>query len=325
MTGEHILVVDDDENLRYLMSLTLKREGYRVDTAQNGADALEKIQTAGADSYHVLVTDQMMPVLGGIELLKKAKELDPFLEVIIITAAGTLRSAISALRGSGAFDYLLKPIASMSQLLDPVKNACAHRKLLLEHKSLQDQVQIEAQRLKSVIACSGHAILFGDEQDILKIANPEAQNLFGRSDLVGQPAQNCLPPPLLSLFKDWKAMGQSSPVSQEIIWEGDIVMMVNFTPVSEDKTTTQGWVLTLRDMTPLRDFDRLKTEIMNSLTDHIQQPLAQSTNYLSELNQLTADYPQLAGLVNQLMQTCRQVENRVEELRRQIQTNFTER
>jgi len=324
MANEPILVVDDDENLRYLMSVTLKRAGYRVDSAGNGAEALDKIQSAKEDPYNVLVTDQMMPIMGGIELLKKAKESDPHLEVIVITAAGTLKAAISALKESGAFDYLLKPIESMNQLTNAVENASAHRKLLLEHEWLQNQAQIEAQRLKSVVACAGDAILSGSEEDIIKIANPAAEALLKRPNLVGEKAQDCLPQVLVSILNDWKAGGGSAPAVLEINWEGDTVQKITLIAVSEEKNRPQGWVMTLRDITHLKDLDRFKTKMLADVVDQIQPPLSQAMNAISELSALTAKDAQLANLVNQLEKTCDHVQNWVEELRGMIQTNPAE-
>ena len=324
MINESVLVVDDDQNLRYLMSITLKRAGYQVVTAENGAEALKKIKLQEDDPFSVLITDQMMPVMDGIELLKKAKEFDPYLEVIVITAAGTLKTAISALKENGAFDYLLKPLESMSQLTNTVNNASAHRKLLLEREQLQNQIQADAQRLHSVVATSGDAILFGSNEDILKIVNPAAEALLGQTGLVGKKAQNYLPQALVSALNDWKAMGKDFPVVLEITWNDGSVQMVSLTPISEDIDHLQGWIMRLRDITHLKQLDKLRTKMLTDVANKIQTPLAQAMNTLFELNLLAVKDKQLAGLVSRLTQTWDRIQKWADELLKLIQIDSTE-
>ncbi len=109
---EKVIVADDDEALLRLMVSHLQRRGYQVESAQDGLEAFETIRTNGP--FAVLVTDLMMPSMSGLELLRESRKLDPWLEVIVITAAGTLESAISAMREDGAYDYLTKPLGMIS-------------------------------------------------------------------------------------------------------------------------------------------------------------------------------------------------------------------
>ncbi len=141
-TKLRILVTDDEEELTVLMGLSLRKAGFDVDTALDGQEALEKIKNAIAEDnpFIVLVTDQMMPGMNGQELLRKAREIDNTLEVIMVTAAGSLKSAITAMREDGAYDYLLKPLESMRQLNMAVERAAAHRELLKDRQGLQQRI-----------------------------------------------------------------------------------------------------------------------------------------------------------------------------------------
>ena len=99
------LVVDDEANLRKVLAAMLKREGYDVAMAENGVQAMAELAKNGAD---VVVTDQVMPQMGGLELLRAVLAEDPDLPVIMITAHGTVDSAVEAIK-LGAFDYITKP------------------------------------------------------------------------------------------------------------------------------------------------------------------------------------------------------------------------
>jgi two-component system, NtrC family, response regulator AtoC len=99
------LVVDDEQNLRKILAAMLKREGYEVSVAENGVQGLADLRKNGAD---VVVTDQVMPQMGGLELLKAVLAEFPDVPVIVITAHGTVDSAVEAIK-LGAFDYITKP------------------------------------------------------------------------------------------------------------------------------------------------------------------------------------------------------------------------
>lgn len=104
----NILVVDDEEMLRGLLVKILTKEGYRVDTAIDGEDALEKL---GQNPYSLLISDIKMPRLNGLELLKIVREKFPALGVIIMTAYGDSFSVKDALL-LGADEYITKPFKS---------------------------------------------------------------------------------------------------------------------------------------------------------------------------------------------------------------------
>jgi nitrogen regulation protein NR(I) len=101
----HVLIVDDELNIRRVLAAMLKREGYDVTTAADGEQALAVLQKT---PVHVVVTDLVMPRLGGLDLLRRASTDFPDVPVIVITAHGTVDSAVQALK-AGAFDYITKP------------------------------------------------------------------------------------------------------------------------------------------------------------------------------------------------------------------------
>ncbi len=101
----HVLIVDDELNIRRVLAAMLAREGYEVTTAADGEQALAVLHKT---PVHVVVTDLVMPRLGGMELLGRVAADFPDVPVIVITAHGTVDSAVQALK-AGAFDYITKP------------------------------------------------------------------------------------------------------------------------------------------------------------------------------------------------------------------------
>jgi two-component system response regulator AtoC len=102
---KRVLIVDDEPSIRKVLQAHLQRDGYAVDTAVDGGEGIEKLQEG---LFHAVVTDLQMPGLGGLELLAWCRQNQPGLPVIIITAFGSVGSAVEAIK-LGAHDYLTKP------------------------------------------------------------------------------------------------------------------------------------------------------------------------------------------------------------------------
>lgn len=130
-----ILVVDDEEIIRDSIYYVLEKEGYIVEKAENGKAAYDILVN---NHFELVITDIEMPVMKGTELLEKIKTLDVQTSVIIITAFGSLDTAITALR-NGASDYILKPV-EFDELLIKVKRLIENKDLLLENRVLREEI-----------------------------------------------------------------------------------------------------------------------------------------------------------------------------------------
>ena len=117
-----VLIADDEANLRKVLRALLEREGYKAVGVSDGPAALEAIQAGGVD---ILITDLRMPTMTGLDLLQAVKTFDPALPVILITAHGSVDTAVSALK-LGAFDYITKPF-DKDELKLAVRKAAAVR------------------------------------------------------------------------------------------------------------------------------------------------------------------------------------------------------
>src|SRR5688500_1085712 len=130
-----LLVADDDPGLRESLERTLSREGYRVVLAPDGQAALERLQGGGVD---LIVTDLKMPGLTGLELLRAAKAIAPDIDVILLTAFGTVEEAVKAMK-DGAYDFLTKPFRR-EQLLKLIDKALERRDLIEKNRALQQRL-----------------------------------------------------------------------------------------------------------------------------------------------------------------------------------------
>jgi two-component system response regulator (stage 0 sporulation protein F) len=101
-----ILVVDDEENAREGLSKILSKEGYRVETAANGKEAIDSLKS---QRYDLVITDMRMPLMDGFEVLREIKKMDENIGVIMITAYGEVESYLEAMN-MGAFEYINKPV-----------------------------------------------------------------------------------------------------------------------------------------------------------------------------------------------------------------------
>ena len=134
--AQRVLVVDDEPDMVENCARILKRAGLQCLTATDPRRALALVETERPD---LLLTDVKMPGMDGLELLRRARELDPALPVVFITAFATIESAVAAIK-DGAFDYLPKNF-SVEQLRVAVERGLRQRELQLENRNLRDQLQ----------------------------------------------------------------------------------------------------------------------------------------------------------------------------------------
>ena len=126
-----ILIIDDEENIREVLSGILEDEGYSVDSAKDGSEGLKKAETGGFD---LIILDVWLPGMGGMEVLDKIKKTILDTEVIVISGHGNIDMAVKAVK-KGAFDFLEKPL-SLDKVITVVNNA-----LKLEHLKKENREQ----------------------------------------------------------------------------------------------------------------------------------------------------------------------------------------
>jgi len=132
---ERILVLDDEEIIRDLLRETFQKKGYKVETAMQGKEALEKINN---DRYDLLVTDLRLPDVSGMKILTTVKKKHPDLGIIMITAYGSIKNAVKAMK-QGAFDYIAKPF-NLDEMELVVEKFFKYRSLVDENQYLRSEL-----------------------------------------------------------------------------------------------------------------------------------------------------------------------------------------
>jgi len=133
--AQSILVVDDEKAIRKTLSEILSFEGFIVDEAADGAEAIKKIKE---NNYDCILCDVKMPKMDGIEVLEQTREEKPDIPFIVISGHGNIETAVDAVK-KGAFDYISKP-PDLNRLLITIRNAMDKKSLVAETKQLRKRI-----------------------------------------------------------------------------------------------------------------------------------------------------------------------------------------
>ncbi len=134
MANEKILLVDDDSEFTEVLAERMESRGLSVDTAADGATAVEKVNDS---SYDAIILDLAMPGMDGIETLKSLLKRQPELQVILLTGHATIDKGVEAVK-LGAMDFLEKP-TDIEKLIEKIKQA-KHQKMLIVENKIEDKI-----------------------------------------------------------------------------------------------------------------------------------------------------------------------------------------
>jgi len=192
MTEKTILIADDNPGVLHLLEEMIQTEGHRVILAQNGKEAVEAVETRPID---IAILDIRMPVMDGIEALKRIKEIDQTIEVLIITAFADLESLRLTIDEYGAFDYLVKPF-NIAESTNVIRNALLKQEFRdqkkIINKELQNRIvqlendfeertrQLRESQIKyKEIVENSNDVIIAIQDGKLKFANPKTLALTG--------------------------------------------------------------------------------------------------------------------------------------------------
>jgi len=134
---ERVLIADDDADFRSILVRRAQRLGLEVIEAEDGGQAIEALRQ---NSFDLILLDLWMPNFSGLEVFRVAQEIDPDLQAVVLTGSATLETAVEALR-CGVYDYLTKPLESLTELDLAISRALTHRRLVQENARLFAEVQ----------------------------------------------------------------------------------------------------------------------------------------------------------------------------------------
>jgi PAS domain S-box-containing protein len=287
----HILVVDDEKIIRDGSERILTKEGWKVETAENGEVGLGLLQRG---NFQILLLDLMMPGIRGMEVLKKVRDDYPKLIVIVITGYATIDNAVEALK-NGAYDFISKPFTP-DQLRIVVRRA--EDKLKLEHeaellrrereRSLKD-IAYEKSRTLTIINQMADGVLVTDKNGFLVLHNPAATRVFGLEK----------DPPLGKHIFDWTkskeltqmvesvlSMEGSNPpqgMTQELSWgtPPNIFFMAHAAPVRNEEGEVLGSVTIFNDVTWFKKLDQMKSDFVEMVSHELRSPLSSVRQLIS--------------------------------------------
>ncbi|MBA3012335.1 MAG: response regulator [Proteobacteria bacterium] len=275
MSANKILIVDDEEIIVRLLSMSLKSDGYETVTAFNGEQGLEVFK---AESPDIVVTDIKMPGMDGLELLKRIKEINIETEVIIVTGHGDIDSTITALQ-FGASDFINKPVRdeALAIALERAKAKIHIRERLEEYtKNLEIKIAEATREIRRksnfqrlLIHSSNDAIVAFDQDWKIVVYNPAAASIFGEkpSDVRNKMTiQDLYTPDIASIFMaeaEKKAEPEDMPWKEMVLQttDGRKIPVQYATNVLRENNEFMGIVNFFQDLTEIK---RLEKELVQS-------------------------------------------------------------
>jgi len=274
-----ILVVDDEPGIRESCRKVLESEGFHVETAVDGVEGLELFKKNA--SFEAVLVDLKMPRMGGIELIRQIKQIDPEALLLVITAYATIETAVEATK-RGAYGYIPKPFTP-DELLLPVHNGLEKRALAIEARQLREEremrlleVAYERSRCGTIIQCMSDAILVVNIEGQIVLRNAAASQILPWECLAQLPCSlACLDSPALKnlLEETVKASSKPNIVSREVSFDKS-TYMVNASPVIDDNGRVLGGLVLLRDITALKKLAAAKSMFVSMVAHELKSPLA---------------------------------------------------
>lgn len=285
-----ILVVDDERGLREGCRRILESEGYSIDLAEDGKQGLELLQKK---SYDLMLVDLMMPVMGGLQLMDEIKKLNIDIIMIVITGFATIETAVEAMK-HGAYDYVPKPF-SPDQLLAVVNRGVERQKLRRHAQQLMEErdrrlleIVNEKSKLLTIVNSMADGVLVINRDQQLVLWNPNAikmLNLPGNPEH-GKNINEIIPQHGLIEIIEKASHPEASKyttISEEIELQAPAphTLMANVSVIRDEGGEMLGVVSILRDITQLKEIDRIKSQFVSMVAHELRAPLSAIEGFLA--------------------------------------------
>ncbi len=316
-----ILVVDDEEAIVQLLTALLEHDGHQVVHEVDGDWAIKRVQS---ERFNLVLTDKNLPGANGLDVIRAATEADPLVECILMTGYGSMESAIAAME-AGAFDYILKPFSSLSELKGRVRRALERHKLKRDNRALGDF-------LGSVVRNMSACLLVVDRQARLRAINPPALETLGIGrndapegesliDVLGEANANALMEPCE------RVNGQVMPREVTLTRRDGKTIGIGYTssPLVAEDGSASGSVITFRDLSEVkrakeieRQRDRLAAlgEMSARIAHEVRNPLVsidsvvrlldddlkENAGARTDLETISREVRRLHGIVSEILE-----------------------
>ncbi len=297
----HVLVVDDERDIRDGSERILTRKGYKVTKASNGEEALRYVEET---QFAIVLLDLKMPGMDGLEVLGLIRESHPDTLVIVITGFATVETAIEAMK-RGAYDFIPKPFKP-DQLRIVVDRAIERKQLTDEARRLQEERQrtlkdlhLEQSRTRTVIRALPDGVIVTTPDAHVALMNPACIRLISLPGeiLPGEHIRHYVEDESLRDLVIRTSRGEvpeeQTSLTYEFSMEGDKYLRADSTTISSETGECLGAVTVVIDITGLMVLDRLKSEFVAKVSHELRSPLStiheQLATVLTKLADDTSD------------------------------------
>lgn len=278
----HVLVVDDEKNIRDGSERTLNSIGFQVFKASNGSEALEILSQ---NKISIVLLDLKMPGMDGMEVLARIRKIDPEILVIVITGYATVQTAIEAMK-LGAYDFIPKPFEP-DQLRIVVRRANEKIRLIQESERLADErrralldLYTEKSRIHTILQSLPNGVLITNAQGQVVLFNPAfLKHLdLNLGSQPGKQIEEYIPDKNLCNLIMGISQGQHVDFEDIPTYEFALsdkkYLLARGQPILSEKNECLGAVINFVDITAMKVLDRLKTEFVAKVSHELRSPLA---------------------------------------------------
>jgi len=278
----HVLIVDDEQDIREGSQRILSRIGFEVSLASRGDEGLEKLKETRAA---IMLLDLKMPGMDGMDVLARVGEIDPDVLVIVITGYATVETAIQAMK-QGAYDFIPKPFEPdqlriiVNRAAEKVRLKKEAQQLALEQRRTLLDLTTEQSRIRTVIESLPNGVVVTNNDGQVALMNPAFRQVMGiNADFeFGQPIDAYIKDPdLCQLIMDiskGKYIDYEDIPSYEFSLGDETYLLAEAQPVIGRKNQCLGAVVNLVDITSMKVLDRMKSEFVAKVSHELRSPLS---------------------------------------------------